>query len=618
MNRKIYFWFVFLILFQYLFQFESHTPFWGPCAFLLFLLPCQVIARGFFAKELDCFEDLDFLSRVLIEATLGVSVVSIFFNIYGHLGGIFAPVQIFFIFTSLYLFSYNSFMNPNRKDPLLEVKYDHKIFLSLPIIIFLVLAALMILRTNSGHWDHFTFWWINPKEIYVNKHFLFSTEPFPVHILYSSFYTLPLTLFYNFFGHIVEQYTLFFTIFYLATGIFLVLNYFRNTKVAHYLLVISYLSIYIYSRQEYLHSYYAEFYVTSLISIIAYLLFATEKINISLVFYLLFILSFIKSTNKIYALVLFVFIAAFILNQIRTGKISWRSLGFPNLILILPVLLFIVSREYYLTALFRHRVDFLDFLDFSTIRIELTIQAIAARIWELSCFLFSYYYFLLPLICLVLLLTFLGIIRKSENFYWILLLIFLLPALNFFHYLISDYSLLSKSLARYVSTTMLLVPFLIHPVQSRNRILMTFFVIVTYSLSCYLLFMCYSAIFSENQTRVYNQGVYKNPSKRLARRIEPFLDRGERIAIYESRQQVFINGGNFGNNLHYELVDYDVDKGIANVNSQNFIKRIQETKPEKIIVLNCNDFAQDFLLKHGFIQLQKVGDHFLYRTKYDN
>lgn len=591
---------------QYFFNFKCNEGPLSLISFIYFLLPFLLISHLVLPCS-DYLSRLSFHTILFIRALLGVSFASLVFNIFGQFGFPLNQISIASIILILVVLSSKTFF----KEKIAYSPYTSRSLLLIPFIILMVFIIYFALKINNALWDHFTFWWINPKEIYLDKYFDFSEEKYPIHILYSSFHTMPLVLMYNFFGGVVERLGSFFTIMYLFAGIFLVFDLAKDSAIEKLLFIIIFLVAYIFSRPRYLYAYYAEIYVTTLIALFVYFLSFQKKLNLNILLYLVFIISAVKPTNKYYALMLLLAIGFKIIieNKFHKKIIFHKKV---NYFLLLIVPLFFFSRKYYLNYLMLNVSDTRDIL---VLNIEPTVTVISNKILELTVFLFNMYPILLPLAVLIVLCSLFNL-RKKHQLYVMLFIALSLPALNVFHFLITDFRLASKSLARYVSTTFLVFPMLLVLIQTKKYLIVP---CILTSL-CFLIPSCYNYL-EENVNyysgRKYHNGLFRNRFKKFADSARENLQPNDRVAIYRSRNEQFINGTHLGNVLHYELLDFDIDKGIVRAGKSEFLNRLKKTRPDKVLIVDATSEDTELLKGMGLKVSYVEPKYTIFSTPYD-
>jgi hypothetical protein len=473
--------------------------------------------------------------------------------------------------------------------------------------LILIAYFLILAQVNRTHffpaWDHFTYWLVDAKEIFLSGH-LRTDGRISNMFSNSSYYPLHAVYLADWWGYPVEQVASCFTLLYAALASGLVLS--AATVIAPSLIpgVVCGLLAVNFSLSGYLLTFYADpansFFVTlffiCLINPIPQERLAQRFCVLSAS---LIGLSLVKSTNIYYmALAVIIWLLYDFSRRVNPIKsISFRGMtGFISAFLVLVLL----SRFYYLHNLAglsdSGPLIQVDRINWSLApRIEYISQTIDFLIEE-----YTMTFIMLVIVCTKVCVT-RGLSREAVL---IAIAIMAFPAINCADYFISMYGHQSKSLLRYVSTVFFLIPLLIALSGAQrsegliSRLTQGVGVIALAALTFFQTINKYPAMWGEAHNGQYRFFQYHAGAYAIAEKIVAVVGRrtiliaGDDGDIYSGNMQIDDLV------MRYYLVGNSVN-GLYRIDKRRLGSVIREQGPSFVLVTRFNDSLRSMFKYKG-------------------
>ncbi|MCA9376439.1 hypothetical protein KC685_00785 [Candidatus Dojkabacteria bacterium] len=338
----------------------------------------------------------------------------------------------------------------------------------LPLIMFLIYGIIMNTRLITPAWDHFTYWLVDAKIIYLTEALRSSTEIMSG-FAYSSLYPLHAAFSYHFNGNgIVEQFTQLFTLMYAIFGFWIVLLSTRRSKILGILLII----LLFFAWSPSIMRFYAEIY--NAIFVLMFVTISMKRVpasleitKIGLLVITLITFSYVKPTNTLYVVALvslYLYLDPFIKVKNMRYLLRWLSDNVNNLLpWVFVTSIIIVSRIYYTEYVYQ-----------PTSSITISSSSLFLRTWPPSMQRATEYlenlrsgasvvYESYPVITLVYLFVIIGLSllyltkrkSRSKETIFVFGVLMILPFINFIYTVFSGQT---SSLERYVSLIFFIIP----------------------------------------------------------------------------------------------------------------------------------------------------------------
>ncbi|MDK9705964.1 MAG: hypothetical protein OEL83_02835 [Desulforhopalus sp.] len=520
---------------------------------------------------------------------LGLSTTCIILLTWGNFGG---AIDSKTIGIALLFQQITSWFLLKRPLPDLPRVSPSHLVLFLPALTILGCYIFFSFRQQALAWDHFTFWLVNAKEIFLNGALPSNSEKLFSLVNYPSFIPLHAVLLYNFYNLCAENFNFLFNALYLFSGLILVGGYFLHCpRYISYLTGI-YLTCFAFSTQFLAMTFYADLAVCFYITIVATLIFIAQgNLRTSAIIFFLIVILAIKPTNIIYVLEL---VVVFLLYEVYRTHCSLQELSKSlttkvNLGFLLFACLYIGSTLYYKKYINLYLPQELNFYSPS---VELTISYLSNRLLQILVYLYSSFEYLIYGLCLFVL-----FVLRSQYFTGRNLAIFLafllVSGAGVAYYFIHPTSFHSNSLKRYITAGLLIFPLLLITENRTND--------RGYLSTAFVLLLCASGVYLTISTCIQLRGLGSKkliaaeiilPSyQSIATKIKIKVgDSQARIAIYSPvDDQRFVSGRHSHNIIKYFLLPYKVDKFIGTFPYKDVNKLFENTKPTHVLLWKPDD-----------------------------
>jgi|GEM_PF-2553437 len=568
---------------------------------ILFFGSLHITGLALLSFNTDILEEYPYCKKILLPTFFGIVISSLIYLTIGNFG-----FKISILYYNLILLISSGILIKNKYRFKIKIKkISSSLLFLLPLILLFIFIIYIISKSNLAHWDELNFWWLDPKELFFKEYFTLNPNGYDSTAIYSSYFSIPAFLLYNIFNGIFEQYTLYISLFYMLCISGLLVEYSNKNKqtvVLTILFIISFMA----DRSFWILSYYADL-AMGLYVLIMYLLIENSKKNNIILFLLLLVsFCFIKSTNYVYTI--FIFILFLIKNY--KNLLNYNLLSKFNISILTLSILSILSSVYYsnfifinnytITSLVSHRINLL------------STSYFFSKNKELILFLLSEYF--LTFISLLIFLSLLKMNKIKKNDYYLFLLIIILPLINYAHYYITDYHLVSKSLSRYVMTTLPLIPIFLIKICRGGFSLKIYTKVSLFLLSILIFINFYfinQIVFKYN----YNLGVFKNYQEYKIKIIRSALEKSDNfILLTDFSENRVTTGNHMLISIRYGLADKNFSRflGLLSYSELNeflFKNRINKVfliKPSTTLLklLKAGSFYKDFIqLDNEIIQI---------------
>lgn len=324
----------------------------------------------------------------------------------------------------------------------------------LPALLIIFYAGYLILIKSIFYfpsWDHFTYWLVDAKEIFIHDH-LRTTAEINNYFNYTSFLPLQFSLLYQLLGSIKEEATGIFSVIYLSLSSMLVLSV-NKVQTFKTNFILSLLCILIFSCFWNLSvvSYAEAFTAFCFTLFFRFLINDSPQFDvakkITFLISLLIGIGFIKGPFKIYSIFLLLFLIVYYAREIK--KIKKKSFIY----LLIPVLI-LISQLYYRLYVWREHIE-IPLVDERRLLLG-TISERLQYILDTFAFLFKNHPVMSVLYLFVILYALMKIKNWKQNSKSSIALIsalILFPGINIGYYILEMTSHQSQSLSRYVTPT---------------------------------------------------------------------------------------------------------------------------------------------------------------------
>ncbi len=502
-----------------------------------------------------------------------------------------------------------------------------QILFLIPFLVLFGLAAIIACKQHNGSWDHFTFWWFNAKEIFLNQGFF--KKPFGTIDTFgnSSFYPLFAVQLYLLFGRVVDQYAIFIPQAIGLVGVVSTISCLKKYGNGVLLSGVFYLFVLFSTMFGWLVTFYADIFSFCFVLMTALYVFGCDNRRGSL-FILLFSMFCLTQIKIDYSYFLpFLILPLLIKNLPHKIKnlFSTKTIGLyfggkkSFLLLLILIVVTIISRFYdaeFISREIRPTILANPFT-FSFDNIYFKFK----HFNECVKYVFSIFYLVATVFILSLLYQFSMASNMRRGFGLCAFFVLVAPILMVMMYTLQEIPLQSKSLHRYVTLTLpcgalLFIYFsknnTIH--SSIKRISVTFFSIIFFSYTLLALFN-HQRIYSTILANKYHNGSYPGDIKVDMMKTFRSLTRGfeDKMYILAVNQK----NGSYGNRgidsikIRYNLLDIlpKWSSCLYNTKESHFLSFIDQTKAEAVILINP---SQELLQKIEDKIVRNVKDMYLY------
>jgi len=451
----------------------------GMLAYLILFL---LVGLGPFCSLLPALEHVNLLSGLALLVSLGWITFSLAVLTLGHFGGPISDttllvtaltgVVISVPMAALSNVGIRTFKRLTARAPIparpLNSHFAPLSAADILVLLFLSTFFAFLIWINeriyTPAWDHFTYWLIDAKQIFETGHLRRDTRltnVFP----YSSYHPLQAVFLYLWYGDILEQTSSLINFLYAALASVLAYGAIRTTgwktiAVGIAILIVNF------SLVGQLCSFYADistvFFFTLFFFLLVNVHFASDLNALRSRFWwlavILMALPLIKSTNLFYIPCLLLMWIFHDLKEKRTKLVLQSLTTLDNVVCLIAVAGVLTGRLYYTTYVLLGDIEPQNLTPSSMYILDLEGHFIYGA--QLFDFILTEY----SLLSAALLIT-CGILLNSHHLSKrqtiLAISLFLFPAINVAHYLIGQFSLQSRSLLRYMTTTYFLLPMVV-------------------------------------------------------------------------------------------------------------------------------------------------------------
>ena len=588
--------YLFLVV-HFLYFFRQHTP--PTLDFILLIASFYINGRYLFVRTFGSIGGPK-LVKTVIQTFCGILCTSFCLLFLGHLG---IQLEFYAIFlTNLFLSITGLFFATEPEGSSEDgTMYTELTFLALSLPLFILLFAKIVYfaKVFSPAWDHFTFWWIAPKKLFLSGYFPTNLDGGHLSVPYSHFHVLPSFLTFFYLEGVYDQLLPIFTIFYaVLTHCFVYRLFFKEHPLLRAIAILTVFSFF-YTTSEFLHLSYADIANSSFVLMICCFLFREKKTQKNFLFLVLTCLGFIliKPTNRYY---LFVIICVYCLSCLLAGyKLKNFICSVKKHKISLLIALGLVFSKIVYDNYFYVQNSPLGPFQYGISRWNLAILPDLFKIiYEDNHF-------------HILFLTTLGIVGLLKFRHWAFFLFLVLPVLNIFHYILVDAPLVSRSISRYATISFLLPILCLSLKTCAPRVPRKF---LAFLMSSFFVFSTYLSLgFFWSNPELMSKPIHNfqfRPASisKYAKNIREHLNETDSIMIISSNKTRAVVGTNVANLVSYELAEFKFAPFFGNGNMDSVRSWVREYRLNKIILQNPSKELRKLAKEVGTLQAKfRVG-----------